>query len=170
MQDSFKQAPEGHGSTSSKLMFFCSLYLSQAKHSPELSLELYLKLSLKPRMHKVLNRPDTDSKLSFLRLLPEPKVQSSLSADKSSHSVIFFLYALLLTCCEWRSLNVVATLRLKSFHRRLYFWLVPIVMGHPFQPTPLIVIWNKDGKLLIVIKYSPLLKNNGWKWHFKKFF
>ena len=90
MQDSFKQAPEGHGSTSSKLMFFCSLYLSQAKHSPEFSLELYLKLSLKPRMHKVLNRPDTDSKLSFLRLLPEPKVQSSLSADKSSHSVIFF--------------------------------------------------------------------------------
>ena len=34
----------------------------------------------------------------------------------------------LLTCWEWRSLKVVATLRLKSFQRRLYFWLVPMVM------------------------------------------
>ena len=33
-----------------------------------------------------------------------------------------------LTCWEWRSLKVVATFRLKSFQRRLYFWLVPMVM------------------------------------------
>lgn len=44
-----------------------------------------------------------------------------------------------LTWREWRSLKVVATLMLKSFHLKLYFWLVPI--PHRFLHTSLKYRW-----------------------------
>ena len=49
-----------------------------------------------------------------------------------------------LTCLTWRSLKVEATLRLKSFQRRLYFWDAPIP---PVQRAPLWKQqnWSKSG-------------------------
>ena len=61
-----------------------------------------------------LKYDETDDKMTLCASSVDPSEQANVTSTKS--------------CLEWRSRKVDATLTVKSFHFKLYFWVEPIVM------------------------------------------
>ena len=82
---------------------------------------------------------ETEERITLCASRVLPSEQAKVTSTKSWRKIFlnivscYNVMTIKLTCRTWRSLKVEATLRLKSFQRRLYFWDAPIPHNRDFS-------------------------------------